>query len=113
MARCIEERGAETFLDVNDIQTGDEWKSRIRTEIIGSDELVVLFTPASRRRTWLRYEIGAAWAHGKRIVSITYAITMTDLEDEGGRSLLEAYQICSLNDFDTYLDELRQRVSNG
>ncbi len=62
---------------------------------------------------WLGYEIGVAWGHEKRIISITYGMTMADLEDDGGRSLLEAYQICSLNDFDTYLDELRQRASNG
>jgi hypothetical protein len=29
MARRIDECGAETFLDVNDIETGDEFKSRI------------------------------------------------------------------------------------
>ena len=115
MARRIEECGAETFLDVNDIETGDEWRSRIKAEIIGSDELVALLTPFSRRRSWLWNEIGVAWGHEKRIVAITYGMTMADLDnaDGGGRGVLEGYQFRSLNDFDTYVDELRERVPNG
>jgi hypothetical protein len=113
MARCIVECGAETFLDVNDIEAGDEWRSRILTEIIGSDEFVVFLTRLSHRRHWLWNEIGVAWGHGKRIVAITYDITMADLENEGGLGVLEAYQFRILNDFDTYLNELRERVPNG
>jgi hypothetical protein len=115
MARCIEECGAETFLDVNDIETGDEFKSRIRAEIIGSDEFVALLTPFSRRRSWLWNEIGVAWGHRKRIVAITYGMAMADLdnEDGGGRGVLEGYQFRRLNDFETYVHELRERVPNG
>jgi hypothetical protein len=115
MERCIEECGAETFLDVNDIETGDEFRSRIRVEIIGSDELVALLTPSSRRRSWLWNEIGVAWGHQKRIVAITYGMTMADLDegDGGGRGVLEAFQFMHLNDFETYVHELRERISNG
>jgi len=115
MARCIEECGSEVFLDVNDIETGDEFRSKIRAEIIDSDELVALLTPFSRQRTWLWNEIGVAWGHQKRIVAITYGMTVADLdnEDGGGRGVLEGYQFRGLNDFETYLHELRERIPNG
>jgi hypothetical protein len=115
MERCIKECGADTFLDVNDIETGDEFKARIRAEIIGSDELVALLTPFSRGRSWLWNEIGVAWGLQKRIVAITYGMTMADLdtEDGGGRGVLEGYQFRNLNDFETYVHELRERIPNG
>jgi hypothetical protein len=115
MARCIEECGSEVFLDVNDIETGDEWRSRIKAEIINSDELVALLTPFSVKRTWLWHEIGAAWVLQKRIVAITYGMTVADLDnaDGGGRGVLEGYQFRALKDFETYLHELRERIPNG
>jgi hypothetical protein len=41
-------------------------------------------------------------------------MTMTDLdnEDGGGRGVLEGYQFRSLNDFETYIHELRERIPN-
>jgi hypothetical protein len=114
MARCIEECGAETFLDVNDIATGDDFKELIRAEIARSDELVALFTPFSRDRSWLWVEIGAAWFARKRIVAITYGMNMEDLErDGGGRAILTDMHHRSLNDFDPYLHELRERIASG
>jgi hypothetical protein len=115
MARCIEDAGAEVFLDVFDIQTGDDFMARIRDAIVGSDEMVVLLTPFSRRRTWLMNEIGLAWGLGKRIAPITYGMTMTDLDGEGGgrRGVLESRQFCLLNEFDSYLGGLRGRISDG
>lgn len=114
MARCVGDCGAETFLDAFDIQTGDDFKARIRDEIIRSDELVVLLTPFSRRRSWLWSEIGLAWGLGKRVVPITYGMTIADLdgEDGGERGVLEAHHFRGLNDFEAYLNELRGRVSD-
>ncbi len=114
MEHCIKECGAETFLDVNDIATGDDFKEVVRAEIALADELVALFTPFSRDRSWLWIEIGAAWFARKRIVAITYGMTMGDLEqDGGGRAILADVHLRALNDFDVYLQELRERVPHG
>lgn len=113
--RCIRECGASTFLDINDLETGDAFKARIKDEIKASDELVALLTPFSRRRSWLWNEIGLAWGLGKRIVAITYGMEMSDLdrEGEGGRGVLEGYHFRPLNQFDEYLTELKRRVRDG
>jgi hypothetical protein len=112
MARCVGDAGGEVFLDVFDIQTGDDFKARIRDQIIKSEELVVLLTPFSRRRNWLWSEVGFAWGLGKRVVPITFGMTVADLDgdDGGGRGVLETTHFRDLNDFDAYLHELRERV---
>ncbi len=114
MARCVGDCGAETFIDVNDITTGDDFKAQIRGEIARSDELVALFTPSSIDRSWVWVEIGAAWALGKRIVGIIYGMTIAQFEKGGGgRAVLADLHLRDLNDFDTYLDELRRRIGNA
>ncbi len=113
MARCIGDQGAMAFLDVNDVETGDDFKRRIKAEIARSDELVALLTPVSRRRSWLWAEIGAAWILEKRIVAITYGLTRAELEADGGMAVLEDRHFRELNVFDTYLYELHERVTDG
>jgi hypothetical protein len=68
MARCIDNRGAETFVDAYDIMTGDKWEEILITELDRSNELAVLLTPFPRSRAWLWMEIGAAVRAKKRVV---------------------------------------------
>ena len=111
MARCITDQGASTFLDANDVETGDDFKRRIKAAIAASDELVALLTPISRRRSWLWVEIGAAWVLEKRVVAITYGVSRADLEADGGKAVLEDLHLRELNTFDEYLSELRGRLT--
>lgn len=77
--------------------------------------MVVLLTPFSMRRTWLMNEVGLAWGLGKRIIPITYGMTLADLDgaDGGGKGGLESSHFRNLNEFDTYLMELRRRVESA
>jgi hypothetical protein len=84
MARCIGECGAETFLDANDIQTGDEFRRVIQAEPSRADELVALFTPFSRRSVWVWSEIAIAAFLNKRVVGIFHGISLADLREDGG-----------------------------
>jgi hypothetical protein len=113
MRRCIEESGAETFPDVNDIATGDDFKATLRSELARADELVALFTPFSRHRVWLWSEVSIAWFTDKRIVAVFYGMTLADLAQDGGSGVLEDRHVRTLNDFDTYLAELRGRIERA
>jgi hypothetical protein len=110
MARCIAECGVETFLDVYDIQTGDDWQDRLFAEIDATDELVVLVTPFSRDRVWLWVEIGAAMKVNKPVRPILYGLSMRDLVKSGNAGPLPGLHARSLNEFDSYLVELRARM---
>jgi hypothetical protein len=60
IARGVEDCGATSFLDRRDIDAGDKFKERVHEEIAKCNELLALFTPWSRRRAWVRHEIGLA-----------------------------------------------------
>jgi hypothetical protein len=112
--RIREDCGATTFLDVEDVAAGDDFKARIHAEIPKSKELVALFTPWSARRSWVWIEVGAAWSHDKRIVAVLHGLTIPELEEAaGGKGALDDIDIIGLNDFQGYLEELRHRVQEA
>ena len=111
LARCVEDCGASTFLDKRDIVAGDDFTKRILQEIPKCDELVALFTPWSRRRAWVRHEIGMAQMQGKRIVCVFYKVTTADFHgDEDGLGPLEGLNIVDINVLDSYFKALQKRA---
>lgn len=111
IARSIEDCGAATFLDRRDIAAGDDFTKRILQEIPRCNELVALFTPWSRRRAWVRHEIGMAQMQGKRIICVFYKVAAVDFrDDEDGLGPLEALNIFDINALDTYFKALKKRT---
>jgi len=111
IARRIEDCGAAAFLDRRDIAAGDNFKQRIHEEIPRCDELLALFTPWSRRRAWVRHEIGMADILRKRIVCVFYKVTVADfISDEDGLGPLDELSTIDINKLDTYFKALARRV---
>jgi hypothetical protein len=111
IARCIEDCGASVFLDRRDIIAGDDFKKRIHEEIPKCDELLALFTPWSRRRAWVRHEIGMADILKKRIVCVFYKVSIADFHpDEDGLGPLDGLNIIDLNNLGSYFEALKKRV---
>lgn len=111
IARGIEECGADAFLDRRDIVAGDKFKEHIHDEIAACHELLALFTPWSRRRAWVRHEIGMADALKKRIVCVFYKVTNADFQgDEDGLGPLDGLNTIDINSLDTYFKALRRRA---
>ena len=111
IAKNIERCGAFPFLDRRDIAVGDNFKQRIQEEIPICEELLALFTPWSRRRAWVRHEIGMADILKKRVVCVFYKVTVEDFQaDEDGLGPLDDLNIIDINDLNTYFRELRRRV---
>ncbi len=111
LSRAVEGAGAATFLDRRDIAPGDNFKERIRSEIPLANELLALFTPWSRRRGWVRHEIGMADALGKRIVCVFYKVSPADFADDDDKlGPIDDLNIVDINDIETYLRTLRRRV---
>ena len=111
IARHLEISGATTFLDRRDIAAGDNFKERIREEIPRCNELLALFTPWSRRRAWVRHEIGMADVLGKRIVCVFYKVTHRDFaKDEDGLAALDDLNIIDINKLDAYFKAVATRA---
>ena len=111
VAHRVEQCGASTFLDRRDIAAGDDFKIRIRDEMPKCDELLALFTPWSRRRAWVRHEIGMADMLGKRIVCVFYKVSADDFrQDEDGMGPLDGLNIIDINGMDAYFTALAKRA---
>jgi hypothetical protein len=66
--------------DVTGIQAGDAWLDAIKTAIADSAAVLVLCSETSIHRPWVQFEVGAAWATGKRIIPVCHSgMTMADL----------------------------------
>ena len=111
IARRIEEAGGSAFLDRRDIAAGDDFKQRIHEEIPKCDELLALFTPWSRRRAWVRHEIGMADMLDKRIVCVFYKVSVADFaNDDDGLGPLSDLNIVDINALDTYFAAMKRRA---
>ncbi len=114
IARNIETIGASTFLDRRDIAAGDNFRQRIHEEITRCHEIVALFTPWSRRRAWVRHEIGMADMVRKRIVCVFYKVALADFDnDEDGRGPFEDLNVIDINQFEAYITALKKRVKSS
>jgi hypothetical protein len=111
IARGIEDCGATAFLDTRYIAAGDNFKKRIHEEVPRCNELLALFTPWSRRRAWVRHEIGMADILKKRIVCVFYKVTIADfLADKDGLGPLDGLNNIDINDLGKYFSALRKRA---
>lgn len=114
VARQIESQvkltGATTFLDEAHIAIADDFPEAIRNHMEEADELLVLLTPWSIHRPWVLVEIGQAFQRRIPIVGVLYGLTETQLrQDVSFPVFLLSRRLLQLNDFDRYLNELRER----
>jgi hypothetical protein len=106
----VEASGAYVFLDDGKIEYGDDFRELILRELTLCDELLVLFTKSSLRRPWVLAEVGATLIRSKRIVAVSYGPSEADLQELGVLSLLGTKSILVMDDFDNYVEQLKQRV---
>ncbi len=111
MATEIMELGAEVFVDVLDIEAGDDFEQRIIDAARRADELVVLLTPWSLHRLWIWLEIGMFLALGKRIVGVLYRLNAHEIRNDADvPTTVARLELIDLNGFDDYLAEVSRRI---
>ncbi len=95
-----------TILSERDIEGGDDITDWIKSEIIASNELLVLLSSYSIKRSWVILEIGVAIGHEKLIVPLVDKISPKEIPDA-----ISKFDAKDLNDFDKYLKQLMGRAS--
>ncbi len=111
IAGHIQNTGAECFLDVIDVEVGEDFEERIRDAMEDCLELLVLFTPSAIKSRYVWVEIGAAWGQRKRIVGVLYGVTVKDIQKNPAIPLmLKRAILVEINDLDQFFRELRRRV---
>lgn len=111
IAREVEACGAKAFLDEADVDAGANFEEDILSFLENAHELVVLLTPWALERPYVWAELGAAWGRRIPIVALLLGITPAELQSRSGIPvLLKKRDLLVLNDIDTYLDQLKERV---
>lgn len=111
LAKSVRDCGAETFLDAENIDHGDEFDEVIINEADNSSEMLVLFTPIASERKYVWLEIGMFLSARKRIVAVLYGVSKSDIaKDENTPTVLKKIDSVDLNDVDSYFEQLSERV---
>lgn len=105
--------GADTFLDCEHIQHGDDFEDKIINAVGDCTELVVLFTPTARDRKYVWLEIGMFLGARKRIVAALYGVRKEEIaSDQLTPVALKRIDSVDLNEIDSYLSQVRRRVED-
>jgi hypothetical protein len=111
LAAQLSARGAVPFLDEASIAVGCRFEEEILTALDRAKEVLVLLTPWTLDRPYVWAELGAAWGKRLPIVGLLHGLTLRDLQ---GRPEVPVFikerNFIALNDIDTYLFQLEQRV---
>lgn len=100
----IRELGIETFLDAQNIETGDDFDEEIRRQLTESDEILIVISAAALKSQWVMMELGAARTLGKRLVLILVGVSPNELPSPVNRHLAR-----DINEIRSYYNELELR----
>lgn len=110
----VRKAGADYFLEVVDVEVGDDFDERILNGLEQCTELVVLLTPASIESRWVWLEIGSELGKRKRVSAIVHGMAVDDLlDDKLVPIVLKRKQMVHLNEAGRYFEELRGRVEGA
>ncbi len=114
LAKQVQECGADTFLDAENIEHGDEFDDVIIEQAACSTEMLVLFTPIANERKYVWFEMGMFAAARKRIVIVLYGVTKEDIStDKLTPNIIKRIDSVELNNVDSYFEELKVRVEKA
>jgi TIR domain-containing protein len=106
--RCC---GADTFLDCEHIQHGDDFEEKIIDAAAQCTELLVLFTPTAKDRKYVWLEIGMFLGAKKRIVAALYGVRKDEIStDQLTPVALKRIDSVDINEINSYLVQLKHRV---
>jgi len=82
--RALEKRGRHAFNPKTDIRAGENWRHAIRTAIGNADNVLVIISSGhAAANSWMGYEVGAAEALGKPVLTLASdRLSLSDLPED-------------------------------
>lgn len=112
IAEHIRRRGADTFLDVDQIPVGDDFRAHILDLEPDCAELLVLLTPWSMKRPWVLFELSCFIHARKRVVCLLHGLTAEQAKDDPFIGVLMPREtFVDINAIDTYLDQIGKYIA--
>ena len=107
IAAHLRARGAEAFVDVDEIPLGDDFRAHILEVEPDCTDLLVLLTPWSMQRPWVLFEICCFIHARKRVIGVLHGLTVEQVKDDPMiGALLPRETFVDINAVDTYLDQI-------
>lgn len=75
LAEILDRQGFSLFLDFQDLEAGEEWSERLKSELKGTSIFVPLISSDYIGSSYSMQEFGAAIATGKKIIPILLSPT--------------------------------------
>ena len=112
IANHLRRAGATPFLDVFDIDHGQDYDDVIRRATVNSHEALILLTGAAARSNNVWMEVGAFWGQGKNVTCVLYGVTIASLsKDPKIPAFVKRGQHVGINDIDGYFKKLTRRIA--
>lgn len=105
----------ETFISTEDIKVGEDWFSKLSTQLDEADACLICFTPDNLNSKWIHFEIGAAAnsKNGMRVMSIVPGNCMSKIGQPLSKYQLTNYSREGFYDLFNSLNELIERPIEG
>ena len=104
MREKIEAHGVKVWLDVVDVPAGANFRERIKKGMRASAEALILLSPAARNSDWVKHEVGLADGMDKWTTLLLLHASAEDVPEP-----VSHLNYLSINDFDSYLEQLAGR----
>src|ERR1041385_7667216 len=105
IADDLDKIGVTSFLDEKDITTGESIDESIRVHLGGSNDFLLLLSPASIASHWVLIELGGALALKKRVIPILVYVGVNDVPKAISLKLAR-----DISDIEKYYEELASRT---
>jgi hypothetical protein len=107
----VEQIGCYTFLDNENIDSGDDFEEKLIIAARQCDELLVLLTPTALERKYVWMEIGMFVGARKRVVSVLYGVEPEKLRGDPQLPVtLKRLEWIEINEIDAYFPQLKARL---
>jgi hypothetical protein len=111
IANHVRKAGADTFLDENDIEHGDDFEDELVKASKLCTELLLLLTPWSVGRPYIWLEIGFFRHDNKRIVGVLHGLKLEEISTDARIPvLLKKLDLLDINEIGSYFIQLDRRV---
>ena len=105
--------GAETFLDEEHINIGDDFEDKIVEKLRTANEFLAHITPWALNRSYVWMEVGAAWGLGLRQIFVLHGISLEEINNHDNIPILIKKNDCiHLNEVQQYFNQLKERINN-
>lgn len=114
LAKALRARGVDTWYSEENLEPGEDWKTKIQSALRGADVVVFLVTPRSEPSPWLQEEYMGAlesyWSGDKKFL---VPLLLGKAESPGFLRQWDSLRVVKKSDWDGAADQLVKWLNNG